>query len=183
MRSALKEDVKEVVICRLCLEPLYNFICVDCFLEAVKKWLRSKYEDELIPAIERRHEELKRLLSSDFNCGTCIKCKSEVTAWACPCCYLYEMYCVIKTEKPELAKEFESMFNYDFLYRHGYSQLTFWQSLNRQILSTRNFQPVIIAHAPDKRNKPDMCICENCGQPSARLKKQNGSWLCESCRE
>ena len=170
----------EVVICRLCLEPLYNFICIDCLLDASKLWLRKKGADEIIPAVEQRHKEVKSTLSSDYNTMVCIKCKQETNTWACPCCYLHEVYEIIKKERPDLANNFEQIFNFDFHYTHGFTQLTFWQSLHRQSLSTKNFRPVIIV---DKRNDTDFNICERCEQAADDLKEVNGEWVCEDCRD
>ncbi len=171
---------RETVICRLCLEPIYNFICIDCFLQAVERWLKLKHREDMIPLVEQRHRELKHMLSSDFNTGFCLKCKQAVKEWACPCCYLYEIYTTIKGNDADLGKEFEQLFNYDFQYRHGYTQLTFWQSLNRQLLSTRNFKPLLLI---DRKNTTERGICENCGQESEMLKQQNGQWICEGCRD
>lgn len=169
----------ETVICRLCLEPLYNFICVDCLLDAVKQWLRKNGASELIPSIKKRHDEIKTLLSSDSNSVLCIKCKQETNSWACPCCYLYEIYIIIKRNKPEIANRFERIFNFDFHYHHAFTQLMFWQSLHKQPLSTKNFKPVILS---ERESNPDLNICNRCGITS-ELKEVNGEWLCSICRD
>jgi hypothetical protein len=173
-----------LVICRLCLEPLYNFICIDCLLDSTKQWLHKRGASDLIPAVEQRHEQIKSFLYSDFNSVTCIKCKQESDMWACPCCYLYEIYLIVKKYRPDLAKRFERIFNFDFHYRHGFTQLTFWQSLHRQPISTKNFEPVIDIDLRDRTNsRTDLNICELCGQASDDLKQENGEWLCEDCRD
>src|SRR2546425_12852444 len=106
--------MKETTICRLCLEPVQNFICMNCLFEDVSKWISGKKNvDKMVLDVSKKHEYLKNFVSSDF--GTfCIMCKKFVREIACPCCYLYEIFLVIKNQDGRLAKEFEKFFNFDF---------------------------------------------------------------------
>jgi hypothetical protein len=172
--------MQETIICKLCLEPVTNFICVDCLLQDIHQWLLTKNQEQLYPAILHKHDTIKRtLLSSEVNKGECVICKNT-SELVCPCCYLYEIHHTIKSINPDIAEEFGRAFNFDFVYHHAHAQLTLWQSLHKQLLSTRNFRPVIII---DKPHETDTNICDNCGIISENLVDVDGTWLCESCSD
>ena len=169
--------MRETTICKLCLEPVQNFICINCLFEDVSKWISNKNADELALKIARKNEYLKNFVNSDF--GTfCIMCKKFVKEIACPCCYLYEIFLVIKDSDGKLAKEFEKFFNFDFTIHAGYSELTLWEEVHR--MPTKNYTPVLIS---EKIQDSDFNFCESCGNKSDRLVDLNGTWLCETCRE
>lgn len=171
---------KETTICRICLEAVSNFICTNCLFKAVSAWLSYVRQEHLHPILRKKHEEICRLLESDENGeNNCIVCKKSFKKAVCPCCYFYEMYLVVKRESPEVAREFEKVFNFDFNFQKPFSQLTLIESLHKQLLSTRRFKPVIITYRPPKN---DINICEWCGQASDHIKETDGYWLCESCR-
>ena len=170
----------ETPICKLCLEPVSNFLCSDCLFEDVKKWLVLKQNQQLFPKVWAKHDSIKSITHLDTNGSMCVKCKSGVGEIACPCCYLYEMFSILKETNEELAYQFEKHFNFDFNLHHAYSQLTLWQSLHDEPVSSRAFSPILIA---EKRSSTDINICENCGQLSDRIMEYNGSYVCESCLE
>jgi len=172
--------MKETTICRLCLETVNNFICPDCLFKAITSWILKIGQEKLYSILLKKHQQIKTLLNSDENGeNVCIVCKKKYKEAVCPHCYLYEIYLTIKEQDSEVAREFEKVFNFDFSFHNPFTQLTIWQSLHKQVLSTRNFKPIIIV---DKKVKSDIGICERCGEPSDDLKEVNGQWLCESCR-
>ncbi|MBI4010117.1 MAG: hypothetical protein HY361_02905 [Candidatus Aenigmarchaeota archaeon] len=172
--------MEETTVCKLCLEPVSNFICTDCLFSNVNKWLFLIQHQHLSPKILAKHNDIKSILRLDTDGAYCIKCKGNVGEIACPCCYLYEMYLIIKESSQELAGNFEKNFNYDFRMHHAYSQLTLWQSLHEESVSSRTFNPIIIS---ERKILTDINICDNCGQISDMITESNGSHLCESCLE
>ena len=174
-RTGIK--LKETTICKLCLEPVQNFICINCLFSDITKWVFTKNAPEIESKIKTKHEYLKGFVSSDV--GTfCIKCKKFVKEIACPCCYLYEIYDVIKDSDSKHAKEFEKFFNFDFTIHTGYSELNFWQEVHK--MPTKNYIPIIISEKPQE---VDLNFCESCGNKSDYLININGTWICETCRE
>jgi hypothetical protein len=127
-----------------------------------------------------KHKDVKRMLSHEFNKSFCVSCKSEVDEIACPCCYLYEMYSVIRMLEPELSKSFERDFNFDLVFHHNMSQVSLWESIHGRLLAPSSFRPVVIK---DKSRGTDMNSCENCDIDSDYLLEVDGHWLCESCRD
>ena len=171
---------KETTICRLCLEPVSNFICTDCLHSDVKKWLNLMHKEELYPKILAKHSSIKSILSSDTNETFCVKCKNNIREIACPCCYLYEMYLIFKSFNQELADDFERNFNFDFKFHHGYSQLTLLQSLHDKPISSRTFSPILIT---ESKSSHDENLCDNCGEMSGNLSDFNRMSVCESCKD
>ena len=171
---------EEATICKLCLEPVSNFICTDCLFSDVRKWLFLVQHQELFPKILVKHNDIKSLIKLDANGAYCVKCKSEIGEIACPCCYLYEMFSILKEANQELAYNFERNFNFDFKMHHAYSQLALWQSLHEETVSSRAFTPIVLA---ESKNLTDINICDNCGQISDIITEINGSHICEYCLE
>lgn len=172
----------ETTICRLCLEPVTNFICTDCLFENINKWLslNSPKSEELKVLVAGKHSDVRKLLSQDANTTICVSCHNRVSEIACPCCYVHEMHSIIRSADPEAARKFERHFNFDFHFHHGMLQLNLWESIHGRLMSSRDFRPVIIQEA--EYNK-DTSTCDECGSHSEDLSESNGQWLCESCRD
>jgi len=159
---------EETVICRMCLEPIFNFICVDCLGDTVHKWLDS-VKPEFSTEFNSFHEKLLKYIRSEENLEKCVKCKRTIDAVMCPYCYEKEVFWWIFNKDIKLSKIFARLFNFDFL-GTGYLPN----------VKTRNLEPVVLI---DSRKISDTNICESCGQVSDDLREENGVWLCESCRE
>lgn len=172
----------ETTICRLCLQPVTNFICTDCLFAGIQKWVskNSSGADSLMLLLSGKNAEIKRLLSQDNNRAFCVSHRGQVDEIACPCCYLYEMQSAIKSYEPGIARKFEKDFNFDFMFHHGMSQLSLWESIHGGLLASKSFRPVIIT---DRRAGLDLNVCEGCESESDDIVEVDGRWICESCRE
>jgi hypothetical protein len=160
--------MEETVICRLCLEPIYNFICINCLQKSVFQWL-SKIDQKLANEIQAFHSSLLDKFSSDINHEFCVKCKNTVNTVICPYCYVKEIFWLIFDKNIKVSKSLAKLFDFDFL-GTGYLPVT----------KVRNLNPVIITY---KKPKSDFNICDSCGQISEDLKEVNGNWICETCRD
>jgi hypothetical protein len=161
--------MEETTICRICLEPVFNFLCVDCLGNSASSWIDS-VRPELLNEFKGFHRSLFKYISSDQNFEKCMKCKNTTDAVICPYCYEREVFWWMFTKDVKLSKIFARIFNFDFL-GTGYLPAS---------IKTRNLEPVVLM---DKREKSDINICEGCEQASDDLRDENGIWLCESCRE
>ncbi len=172
----------ETTICRICLEPVTNFICTDCLFRNIQSWVsaNSSRANELTLLLTGKHASIKQMLSQDANRAFCVSCRENVDEIACPCCYLYEMHAVVKSAEPAVAPRFEKEFNFDFIFHHGMSQLSLWESIHGRLLSSRAFRPIVIN---DKRRGTDLNMCDGCEVESEELAEVDGEWLCESCRD
>jgi hypothetical protein len=159
---------KETEICKLCLEPIFNFICIDCQHASIIKWL-SENAPGLLNEFNNFHEKIESTFASTQNSIFCIKCKQIKETVICPYCYAKEVFWWLFDKNIEVAKKFVKIFNFDFL---GIGYLP--------TIKTRNLWPIIIT---DERESTDLNFCEECGIVSDNLKKVNGKWLCESCRD
>lgn len=172
----------ETTICRICLEPVTNFICTDCLFRNIQRWvsINSSRPDELSLLLTGKNASMKQMLSQDANRTFCVSCKNQVDEIACPCCYLYEMHAAVKSAEPGIAQQFEKEFNFDFVFHHGMAQLSLWESIHGRLLSSRSFRPIVIT---DKRRGTDLNMCDRCEVESDELAETEGQWLCESCRD
>jgi len=160
--------MEETVICKLCFEPITNFLCISCLNKTISTWLLS-LNNNLLNDYEFFHLSLLDQFSSDENQEKCIKCRRITNTVLCPYCYVNEVFWWIFNKDINLAKKFVRLFNFDFL-NMGYLPET----------KTRNLKQIAIF---DEEKTLESGICESCGQASVDLKEENGIWLCESCRE
>ncbi|MEM7826044.1 MAG: hypothetical protein QW451_00210 [Candidatus Aenigmatarchaeota archaeon] len=159
--------MEETIICTLCLEPIFNHICVNCLENSVEKFLGNS---EFLEEFKKFSENLKKKFESSFEKEKCIKCKLEAETIFCPYCYSKEVFDFLSTKNEELAKNFIKFFNFDFL-GNGYAS---------QTILTRNWLPVILA---EKKEDQDLNICENCGNQCDDLRDFNGSYICGECED
>lgn len=160
--------MEETIICRICLEPIMNFLCTDCLKQAISSWLSSE-SNQLLADYQVFHSLLSNFFSGNEQ-EFCVKCKKKSNTILCPYCYTNEVFWWLFNKNINLAKKFVHLFNFDFL------DIGFFPHTK-----TRNLKPIIISE--DQENFDEIGICESCGQLSENLKKENGVWLCESCRE
>jgi len=159
---------EETLICKLCLEPVYNFICIDCQRDSVLKFLEEN-DKKLINDFTLFHKKLSETFSTEQNTMKCIKCLEMKETTICPHCYAKEVFLWLLERNQEVAEKFSRTFNYDFL-NTGYTPGVI----------VNNLTPIILC---EKHETSEQSICDKCGEPSDDLKEINGEWLCESCRE
>ena len=161
--------MKETIICKLCLEPIFNYICFNCLENSVKKWL-SGISQELLSKFEKFSQDLKNHFGSSAEEEKCMICWKKAEMIACPYCYSKEVFDFLSLHDKNLAESFIRNFNFDFL-KVGHSS---------ESILTKNLLPIIIVN---KKENSDINICENCGNQSDDLKEVNGSYICEVCRD
>jgi len=106
--------------------------------------------------------------STDQNPEKCIKCKNTTESAICPYCYQKEVFWWLFARSVDMSRNFSKLFNFDFLgtgYLPG--------------IKLRKFEPVILA---EEQEIPDV-ECDECGQYVDGVREENGTWLCETCRE
>jgi hypothetical protein len=160
---------EETLICKICLEPILNFICINCLEDSAKKWLNI-YSPNILNDFEEFSKNLKNLFESSFDEEKCIKCNEKTKTIICPYCYSKEVIDFLTLKDKKLADNFAKFFNFDFL-KIGKS--------SGDIL-TKNLLPIIIV---DEKNNSDINICESCENQSDDLRKVNGNYICEVCRD
>lgn len=160
--------MRETTICKICFEPIFNPICVDCLSTSTKKWLSIN-----IPQLLTEFQDFSKNLKEKFEFPQeeekCAKCGNRLETTICPYCYSREVYGLLSLKDEKLAKNFIKFFNFDFL-NVGYSSEN----------TIKNLIPVMIV---DEEESSDINICENCGNQSDDLKEVNGNYICEVCRD
>lgn len=152
-------------MCRLCKEPIWNFLCVDCIGSNITQWLPEPQINDF--------KGFHHMFSSTFSLygdvkNHCLHCKNYLTVPVCPYCYTNEVYQWLSQKDASLAQAFVMVFNFDFE-GSGYKEFTGLQGI----------QPL----EGEKREGSDEGFCEECECYSPDLHEKENKWTCESCRE
>lgn len=156
-------DDSEAVVCQLCREPIWNFLCIDCLGENVKKWLPNAFGQQF----SRFHQSLKSHFHTFIanNYEPCLDCNMLNETPICPHCYTHEAYHWISTINPDIAARFGKIF---FFYPFEGSEFVKSES-----------QPIDWNRSPN--SGPGMC--DNCGEYSENLELEENGWCCEVCKD
>ncbi len=161
--------MEETVICKLCFEPIFNLLCINCMSKSISSWL-SSLNPKLSKEYKKFHKKILKKFSSEENVEKCIKCRENIDTALCPYCYANEVFWWLFYRDIKVAQRFVKLFNFDF-FGAGYLPDDY---------KKRELKEVIIT---DKEEIAQEGICENCGEYSEDLKEKNGLWLCEVCRD
>ncbi len=160
--------MNNIPVCRLCLEPLSDFICPGCLYRAIQQWL-WKCGPGLIERFRDFHTKFTETLVSDKT-AFCVVCKREYYHMVCPYDYIKEVHAWLEDYLGEEGLvEFLSIFSIGFrrMERHLESRAFY-----------RNRGPL-----QQNRREPDTGICENCENFSDSLKRDASNRLvCGRCR-
>ena len=146
----------ESAICKICFDPVDNFVCLDCLAREVKKWLNSRLEYEFT----NFNENLRMLFNSEENLEKCVRCRQSVDCVVCESCYLKELFLWLTQKGASLEA------------------LGLMNSFKR----STEINSALIVSSNSEEETSDLNVCEECGQV-AELLYQNGKWICESCRD
>ena len=163
MRSISFEDM-DAIVCQLCREPIWNFLCVDCLGKNVEQWLPRGFSHEFT----KFHSEIKshfHTYTAD-NYEPCLDCNKLSETPICPYCYTHEIYHWMSGINSDMAAKFSKIF---FFYPFEGSEHI--KSETGPIEETR------------KKSKESLGMCDNCGEYSDALAMSNGGWYCEICSE
>lgn len=161
--------MEETTICNLCLEPIFNHICVDCLAASVSKWIMAQ-DFSLLGDFKIFQDNLKNHFGSSSQHEKCIKCRASTDTVICPFCYTKEVFLWLEPKDENLAETFKKFFNFTFI---G----TDFFYLDDEM---RNHVPAMITNT---RRKHDMNICDSCENQSDDLIDVNGDYICEDCRD
>lgn len=156
--------MKELTICSICLEPVMNFICIDCLASQIKKVIPNSFLDEF----NSFHLAIVKKFENTENIEFCIGCKQFKETAICPYCYVKEVFFWILDKDRKIAKKVVKIFNFDFL-ETGYEE----------DIRVKNWEPLILS---EKEEEVDLNACEICGQV-AELTEKNNLLVCESCKD
>ncbi len=150
----------EAVICQLCREPIWNFLCTSCLSDTVNKWMPAT----LVPEFNGLNNTINQYLkTTPDNYEPCLKCDRLNETALCPHCYTHEVFHWLKGRNVELAGVFSKIF---FYYKFEGAEL---------LLS--NTPP--LTNGKNKRESDGSC--DNCGSESTYLNNLEGEWYCETC--
>jgi len=156
------EQQTEAIVCQLCREPIWNFLCVDCLSDNVSKWMPKT----LTESFEKFNENIRSYIhTTPDNYEPCLKCDLLNETSICPHCYTHETFHWLKTKDSELAASFSKMF--------------FFYNFEGAELFSSNALPI----TESKNNPKDTGSCDNCGKESDYLNNLEGEWYCETCRD
>lgn len=155
-------QINEIPICRMCFGRISNFLCTDCLNSDVERWLEIKNKN-LTESFKNFSNHFTTHFSSDENKTYCVKCRSESDKGICLVCYANEISEWIGEQDRNLSEEFRK------------------QTLNFEIKEQNKPYSGPVNYYP--KNITIIGICEQCDNASDDLRKTDGSWVCEDCRE
>lgn len=154
----------EIQICKICKEPIWNFLCAECLARDIREWLPSKYKGFFFGF----HRFFSKSFPSDFNNNgsvACLHCKSRELS-VCPYCYTNEVFHWLKGKNSDLAHSFKRIFSFDFE-GTGY----------KEVLGMEDMIPI----TENMVVTGNQGICDECGEYSDELALMDGKWVCSDC--
>lgn len=148
----------DFALCKICKEPIWNFLCVDCIAKDAKKVLPKRSMKDFSVF----HRRIVENFYSHYDHTYCLKCRHENPVTLCPYCYISEMIHMISRKEPIMAKRFVRFLPF---FRHPYSEKD-----ARTITELKN-------------EKTAYGMCDECGETSESLERTENGWVCEDCRE
>lgn len=147
-------------LCKICKEPIWNFICIDCLAGDIKKWIPGNLTEEF--------SAFHRSLSAHFYSKTdrfmsCLKCRVSSAPHICIPCYLNEIHSWFKSHR--IAGRIREMISLDF------------EGLEKN-LKEHSALPI----TEIKNHRERFGVCDECGEYSESLTLINWEWVCEDCR-
>ena len=156
-------ETQEPVVCQLCREPIWNFLCIDCLATNVEKWLPKDLSHEFTKFHNSVRSHFHTLTADNYE--PCLDCSKFNETPICPYCYTHEVYHWISTKNQDMARNFSKLF---FFYPFEGSEHV--KSDRGPIEATTN-------------TKPDLGLCDKCSEYSENLEQASGGMYCETCKE
>ena len=153
----------EAIICQLCREPIWNFLCIDCLGKNVEQWLPKNFSK----GFSAFHREIKshfHTLTAD-NYEPCLDCSKVNETPICPYCYTQESYHWVAAQNQEIAASFKKIF---FFYPFEGTEKLRVESHPIEASALESFLPG---------------FCDRCSEYSESLGKDAEGLHCESCKD
>ena len=151
----------EAIICQLCREPIWNFLCIDCIGKNIQRWLPQN----LSQCFTKFHQEIRShfhtLLADNYE--PCLDCSRISETPLCPYCYTREAYDWIANRNSDMAASFRKIF---FFYP--------FEGIEH-----------VSESAPIEQVEESLFMdgfCDNCAEFSEKMGQCEGSLLCENCK-
>ena len=106
--------MKGIPVCRICLEPISNFICPDCIYRVIQQWV-WKYRSDLIDSFKGFHKRFIEIVASEKTTFYVV-CKKGYYHIVCYYDYTREAYVWLKEQSlsDKWMKEFLCVFSMGF---------------------------------------------------------------------
>ncbi len=154
-------------ICKICKEPIWNFLCLDCLEEDIKRWMPTEH---LGGFLSFHRDFLNHFITpADATFDACLRCRSLREAGVCAFCYLNEFVSWVRHLDTGLTEKLQNSFIFSFERRgefDGFFRNTRLQPVTHVICEREGFG-----------------ICDGCGEYSDELGNDNGRWVCPDCKE
>jgi hypothetical protein len=165
-----REEVADMepMICKICKEPIWNFLCVEC----IAKDIRGMLPSHLTPGFSKFHHNIKKYFYNRNHGTFCVRCRGHSAVSVCPYCYLNEAGNWLMGADQIMAKRLLRLIP-PFGHRHSFP--------NESV--SMNFTEAI-TELDDQDNKGSAPgVCDFCGEFSEALTRTEQGWICEECAE
>ena len=152
-----------ILICKICKEPIWNFICINCLAKNIRRILS---EEPLKKFTDFHKKFLKHFHSKSDRFFHCLNCKLSNAPPICMDCYMYEVSSWFKNPDASIIKNIQKKFHFDF-------------KKHEKIICGH----VILPITENQNIERESGICDECGEYSDELILINGEWICPGCSE
>lgn len=153
-------DNAEPVICKICREPIQNFICVDCVASDIHEWLPHRTSRKF----SGFHREFLHHFQSWTDLELCVGCKGINSTTICLYCYTREFFHWLRKRNPPLARKSIQVF------------FPLYEIAGNQRINEHRHEHLELNDTGYSEE-----LCDSCGE-WAILKEHNSEWRCEHCR-
>lgn len=166
----------EETICRLCKQPISNYICPNYLANHITKWMPENISHEFTNFHRGFMKDMNRncdVDEHDMKCRhghfVCVSgnSKNGTRNVVCLHCYINEVFQWISLKNNRLSDRFMEIFSF------GFKKDSF-----REFIAAENFMPTT-----NRKTWEDSGICDECGEYSDKLALSNGEWICRGCTE
>ncbi len=155
----------DLAICKICKEPIWNFLCTECLAKDIKEAL----PDHLVKGFSKFHHNFKRYFYNKNHGTECVHCKKPSPVSVCPYCYLNEAGNWMRGVDQIMAKRLLRLIP-PFRHKSEFPKANVSMEFTNAITELEN-------------EKGTEGVCDRCGEFSENLKQHGEDGLvCEVCR-
>ncbi len=156
-------ESKDAIVCQLCREPIWNFLCIDCLSKNIEQWLPKTFSGQFMKFHTSVKTHFHTMVADNYE--PCLDCSTMSETPICPYCYTHEVYHWMAALNTDMARNFSKVF---FFYPFEGSE---------HLKSERG--PIEEMH----NKKFGFGMCDHCGEHSDSLEQSEGEWHCEVCKD
>jgi len=157
-------EIQELALCKICKEPINNFVCIDCFAKDIRKWMPT----DIAGRFARFNRSFLKIFQFEHHSKLVkhhLVCTENSKGSVCLYCYLNEVFQWLMWQNKAVARRFRRLFSFG-MKKEDFTEI--WKAHAEPITRTENWEN-------------EFGICDECGEYTEELRIVNGRWMCIRC--